>query len=314
MSMLELLEAKCVFFQCLTCNYPRMEEEKEKSSNKSWESFFKAKMNDEEFNKLSEFITTNYGIKMPAAKRVMLQSRLHKRLRELNITSYKEYSEYIFSQKGKEEIINMIDVVSTNKTDFYREPKHFEFLIETILPEYISRNDRGKKLKVWSAGCSSGEEVYTLSFVLSDFFAQHSGYDFSLLGTDISTRILKKAIDGIYEERKVEPVPMEVKKKYLLRSKDKEKKLVRIVPHLRAKAKFMRLNFMDEVYAVDEEFDIIFCRNVLIYFDRPTQEKVINNLSQKLKKGGYFFLGHSESINGLKVPLVQLKPTIFLKI
>ena len=290
-------------------------EEKPKAANNSWESFFKAKMSDEEFNQLSDFITENYGIKMPPAKRVMLQSRLHKRLRELNITSYKEYSEYIFSKKGTEEIINMIDVVSTNKTDFYREPKHFDFLIETILPEFISRNDRSQKLKVWSAGCSSGEEAYTLSFVISEFFEKYGGFDYTILGTDISTRILKKAVEGIYEERKVDPVPLEIKKKYLLKSKNREKKLVRIVPRLRNKAKFMRLNFMEEFYNnVDEQFDIIFCRNVLIYFDRPTQEKVINNLSAKLKKSGYFFLGHSESINGLKVPLVQLKPTIFLKI
>lgn len=289
-------------------------EEKEKAVNPSWESFFKAKMSDDEFNKLSEFITTNYGIKMPPAKRVMLQSRLHKRLRELNITSYKEYSEYVFSKKGTEEIINMIDVVSTNKTDFYREPNHFVFLQETILPEYINRHEKGSKMKVWSAGCSSGEEVYTLSFILSDYFSDYLGYDYSITGTDISTRILKKAVEGIYDERKVDPVPLEVKKRYLLKSKDREKKLVRIIPKLRTKTKFKRLNFMDESYSIDDVFDIIFCRNVLIYFDRPTQESVINKLCRKLKKGGYFFLGHSESINGLRVPLVQLKPTIFMKI
>lgn len=291
-----------------------MEENQQSTANHNWESFFKAKMNDEEFNKLSDFITTNYGIKMPPAKRVMLQSRLHKRLRELNITSYKDYSEYIFSKKGSEEIINMIDVVSTNKTDFFREPRHFEFLTETILPEYVARNEKGRKIKAWSAGCSSGEEVYTLSFVINEFLAQNPGYDYSILGSDISTRILKKATDGIYDEKKVEPVPIEFKKKYLLRSKDRDKKLVRIIPALRNKTKFIRLNFMDDHYNIDEEFDLIFCRNVLIYLDRDTQENVINKLCKKLKKGGYFFLGHSESINGLKVPLVQLKPTIFMKI
>lgn len=287
----------------------------EKEEKKSWNDYFKAKMTDKDFNQLSQYITTNYGIKMPPAKRVMLQSRLHKRLRELNITTYKEYSEYIFSEKGAEEIIKMVDLVSTNKTDFYREPKHFDFLRETVLPEFGMRNGKGSKLKIWSAGCSSGEEAYTLAFVISDYLLQNGNpFDYQIIGTDISTRILQKANDAIYPEKRVEPVPIETKRKYLLKSKNKENKLVRVVPALRAKTSFRRLNFMDDNYNMDNDFDIVFCRNVLIYFDRPTQEKVINNLCSKLKKGGYFFLGHSESINGLDVPLVQLKPTIFLKI
>ncbi len=287
----------------------------EKEEKKSWNDYFKAKMTDKDFNQLSQYITTNYGIKMPPAKRVMLQSRLHKRLRELNITTYKEYSEYIFSEKGAEEIIKMVDLVSTNKTDFYREPKHFDFLRETILPEFSLRHGKGTKLKIWSAGCSSGEEAYTLAFVISDYLLQNGNpFDYQIIGTDISTRILQKANDAIYPEKRVEPVPIETKRKYLLKSKNQENKLVRVVPALRAKTSFRRLNFMDDNYNMDNDFDIVFCRNVLIYFDRPTQEKVINNLCSKLKKGGYFFLGHSESINGLDVPLVQLKPTIFLKI
>lgn len=287
----------------------------EKEEKKGWNDYFKAKMTDNDFNQLSQYITTHYGIKMPPAKRVMLQSRLHKRLRELNITSYQEYSKYIFSKEGTEEIIKMIDLVSTNKTDFYREPKHFDFLRETVLPEFAMRHGRGSKLKIWSAGCSSGEEAYTLAFVISDYLLENSNpFDYQIIGTDISTRILQKANDAIYPEKRVEPVPIETKRKYLLKSKNKDNKLVRVVPALRAKTIFRRLNFMDDTYNVDNDFNIVFCRNVLIYFDRPSQERVINNLCSKLKKGGYFFLGHSESINGLDVPLVQLKPTIFLKI
>jgi len=285
----------------------------DKMSNSDLHKIFDAKLTDADFKKLSLFIHKFFGIKMPEAKKIMLQSRLQKRLRALGIMSFKSYVEYVFSKKGSGEIIHMMDVVSTNKTDFYREPTHFDFLKSTVLPEF-TRTGMLNKLKVWSAGCSSGEEAYTISMILSDYTLARPGFDYSIYGTDISTQILKKAIDGIYTADRVDVVPLDQKRKYLLKSKDKVKKLVRIVPALRKKTKFERLNFIDSNYAVNEVFDVIFCRNVLIYFDRETQESVINKLCRNLKKGGYFFLGHSESITGINVPLKHLQPTIFQKI
>ncbi len=275
---------------------------------------FRARLSDNEFDKLSEFIYTEYGIKMPKVKQTMLQSRLQKRLRALEITSFKDYVEYVFSKEGQDtEVIHMIDMVSTNKTDFFREPIHFEFMQNKVLPDFINENP-GKTMKIWSAGCSSGEEPYTIAITISEFMEKYSAPDYSILGTDISSRILKTAIDAIYKESRVVNIPMSIKRKYFLRSKDRENPTVRIIPDLRKKAMFQRLNFMEKNYSIQDVFDIVFCRNVLIYFDRITQENVINRLCTKLKPGGYFFLGHSESITNINVPLEQIRPTIFRRI
>jgi chemotaxis protein methyltransferase CheR len=276
---------------------------------------FRAKLTDEEFKKLSEFIYNEYGIKMPPVKKIMLQSRLQKRLRELNMTSFKEYVEFVFSKEGQDnEVIHMIDVVSTNKTDFFREPIHFEFLAQTVIPEFNAETNFRTPLKIWSAGCSSGEEPYTIAITLAEIKERYPALDYSILGTDISSRILRNALEAIYKDNRVEGVPLIIKKKYFLKSKDRSNPTVRITPDLRRRVSFARLNFMDSVYNVNETFDVVFCRNVLIYFDRETQEKVINKLCMKLKTNGYFFLGHSESITSMQVPLKQIKPTIFRKI
>ncbi len=292
-----------------------MQEEKKKNDVATVSAVYKLQMPDKVFDKLSHFIFTQYGIKMPKAKKIMLQSRLQRRLRELNMNSYDEYCDFVFSKEGEAmEVIHMIDVVTTNKTEFFREPAHFDFLREIVLPEFIQKSRKNDTLKIWSAGCSSGEEPYTLAMVISEFQEKEKKFDYHITGTDVSSRILAGAVDAVYKEERVANIPMDLKKKYLLRSKDRSKPTVRIVPELRKKTSYKRLNFIEEQYnEINDTFDIIFCRNVLIYFERPTQEKVINRLCTKLKKGGYFFLGHSESITGLDVPLVQLKPTVFMK-
>ena len=277
--------------------------------------YYKIQMTTEDFNRLSTFIYNDLGIKMPDVKKVMLQSRLQKRLSELKMSSFKEYIDFVFSKEGQEqEIVRMIDVVTTNKTDFFREPTHFEFLVETALPQILANHPHNAPVRIWSAGCSSGEEPYTLTIVLKEFALKNPGFDFEIMATDLSTKILDKAITAVYNEDRVIPIPLELKRKYFLKSKDPASKTVRVIPELRAKVSFRRLNFMDSQYHVDKEFDIVFCRNVLIYFDRETQQQVINKLSSKLKTNGYFFLGHSESITNMSVPLRQIKPTIFRKI
>jgi chemotaxis protein methyltransferase CheR len=249
---------------------------------------------------------------MPPIKKVMLQSRLQKRLAALKMKNFNEYCEYLFSHEGqKSELMLMIDLITTNKTDFFREPVHFNFLTEHILPEYVRQTS--KEIKVWSAGCSSGEEPYTLAMVLSEFSENVHPLNFSILGTDISLQVLEKAAMAIYPEERVSTIPFYLKKKYFLKSKSVHKKTVRVIPALRSRVKLDRLNFMDHHYEVPYDFDIIFCRNVLIYFDKETQENVINRLCKRLKPGGIFFLGHSESIQGMDVPLLQLKPTVFRK-
>ncbi|MCP4108461.1 MAG: protein-glutamate O-methyltransferase [Desulfobacteraceae bacterium] len=269
-------------------------------------------MSAKTFSRFSAFIKTEIGINMPDAKKTMLQARLQKRLRKLGIKTFEEYYDYVFSPAGVEkELANMIDVITTNKTDFFREPQHFDYLVQTVLPELISTRGMKKKAMVWSAGCSSGEEVYTLAMVLSEFSYKFPGFQYSILGTDISTKVLKEAVVGIYDHEKVEPVPLTLRKKYLLRSKDKEKQLVRIAPELRSLVSFRRVNFMENDLGIREAVDIIFCRNVLIYFDRPTQEKVLNRLCRYLKPGGYMFMGHSETLSGLNVSLIPACSTVY---
>ena len=272
----------------------------------------KVQLEDSDFARLSGYITTELGIKMPDVKKTMLQCRLQKRLNDLEKNTFKEYLDFVFSKEGHAEKVVMTDIITTNKTDFYREPVHFNFMSEQIIPEYLEKPGKNI-LKVWSAGCSSGEEPYTIAIILSEVREKNRDFDFQILATDISTRMLHKGETAVYAEERVATVPENLKRKYFLKSRQESNKTVRVVPDLRSRVAFGKLNFMDDDYPVKETFDIIFCRNVLIYFDSKTQEAVINKLCRKLKPGGYFFLGHSESITNYNVPLRQIKSTIFKK-
>jgi chemotaxis protein methyltransferase CheR len=269
-----------------------------------------------EFDRLSHFIHERSGIKMPPSKKIMMEARLKKRLRDLNINSYKEYCDFLFSKKNsQEEITHMVDVITTNKTDYFREPRQFTFLSEIALPTLYEESQIGIKhpLKVWSAGCSTGEEPYTISIVINEFAKKINKYMFGILATDISTIVLQKAKLGVYEEEKIDVVSPELKRKYFLRSKDKRKKLVRLIPEIRDSVTFQYLNFMDNNFGIEEMFDVIFCRNVIIYFDKPTQDKLIEKLVRYLNPGGYLFMGHSESIFNTDLPLNQLAASIYRK-
>jgi chemotaxis protein methyltransferase CheR len=270
-----------------------------------------SRMSVPEFTKLSTFIYSNCGIKLPITKKTMLEGRLHKRLRALGIATFKDYCQFLFSAEGTRlELFHMIDVVTTNKTDFFREAAHFEYLVNHVLPSA----SKDSVFNVWSAGCSTGEEPYTLAMVLNDFAEKNLGFNYNIFATDISGRVLQTAATAVYAEEKVAPVPLAMKRKYLLKSKNATQKTVRIVPELRNKVVFDRLNFIDGDFSTINTFNVIFCRNVLIYFDRATQEKVIYKLCKKLEPGGILCLGHSESIASMNLPLAQIQPTTFRKI
>ncbi len=271
-------------------------------------------MSDKTFLRFSGFIQAELGIKMPLAKKPMLQARLRKRLRASGIHLFDEYYEYVFSPEGfRIELPHMIDVVTTNKTDFFREPKHFEFLAETFLATFLDQDGfaYGRMFRAWCAGCSTGEEPYTLAMVLQDFAEQHPGFDYSITATDISNRVLEHAKQGIYTYEKIKPVPDELMQKYWLKGKDKSEGLVRILPALRAKVTFQRLNLNAKEYKMRKNLDVIFCRNVIIYFDRPTQQTILNHLCQHLKPEGYLFMGHSEALTGMTLPLIPQGNTIY---
>jgi chemotaxis protein methyltransferase CheR len=270
-------------------------------------------MSAKEFSLLSRLVESSCGIRMPDSKRNMLESRLQKRLRGLELRSFKAYFDFLVSPEGRRhELTRMIDAVTTNKTDFFREPVHFRYLTGKVLPEMIG-SGACDAFRAWSAGCSSGEEPYTLAMVLSEYATDNQPFPFSILATDICTTVLEKACRGIYDEEKIAPVPQDLRRKYLLRSMDRSRGVVRIAPELRSLVKFRRLNFMDDAFSLCEPMHIIFCRNVLIYFDRPTQETLLNKFCRHLVPGGYLFLGHSETINGMHVPLIQVDSTIYRK-
>jgi chemotaxis protein methyltransferase CheR len=272
-------------------------------------------LSGKDFSRLSSFIYEQCGIKMPPAKKTMLEARLQKRLRALSFSSFSDYCEYLFSSEGlRNELVMMVDLVTTNKTDFFREPDHFVYLVNSVLPEWMSKTGGRRPFNIWSAGCSTGEEPYTLSMVLSEASASMDGFAYQIMATDISTRVLEKARKAVYDEDRIDPIPMQYRRKYLLRSKDRSSPLVRIVPELRSKVRFSRLNFMDGDFGFREQLDVIFCRNVIIYFDRKTQEQLLNKFHGHLRPGGWIFMGHSETLNGLDVPLVQVHPTVYRKL
>jgi chemotaxis protein methyltransferase CheR len=265
------------------------------------------------FARFAGLITETLGIKMPAGKLTLLENRLRGRLRQLGMDSLDAYEQYLFhSPQATDELVHFCDVVTTNKTDFFREPQHFEYLRDTALPTL--RSDRsGSEARIWCAGCSSGQEAYTLAMVASEYGQTRPGFRFSILATDVSTRALAQARRAVYPEALVEPVPMELRKKYLMRSKDRRQGLIRMRPELRRAVSFERLNFMDQDYRRRQVFDAIFFRNVMIYFDRATQEAVVNRLVHSLVPGGYLFIGLSESLIGARVPMATVGPAILRK-
>jgi chemotaxis protein methyltransferase CheR len=263
------------------------------------------------FARLARYVTAELGIKMPESKMAMVQSRLLRRVRELNLDSIEEYLDRFFrSSDANPERVHLLDALTTNKTDFFREPQHFEFLVNTVLPS-LGVPSR-VRFRAWSAGCSSGEEPYSLAMVLSEYAAGNPGFEFVILATDVSTRVLNRAREGIYTESQIDPVPRELRRKYLLANKDRSSGTVRIRPELREKLSVHPLNFMEN-YQICEMFQVIFFRNVLIYFDKETQEAVVNKICRNLAPAGFLFISHSESLAGLDVPLHQIRTSVFRK-
>ena len=267
-----------------------------------------------DFDRLRTLIYHEAGINLSSDKKAMMEIRIKRRLHSLDISSFGEYCDHVFSHQGKEnELVHLVDVITTNKTDFFREAGHFDYLVAKALPELAARNGAARTSLVWSAGCSTGEEPYTLAMVLSEYAQTHPGFRFSLLATDISTAVLAKAAMGVFKAEVVKPVPKDLRRKYFMRSRDPESELLRVVPELRALIEFRRLNFMDADFGLADAPEIIFCRNVIIYFDRPTQIRLLEKLTRQLAPGGYFFAGHSESLQGMDLPLVPVAPAVYRK-
>jgi chemotaxis protein methyltransferase CheR len=274
------------------------------------------RLSDREFEHLARLVESQAGIRMPPGKRTMLEGRLRRRLRERGMRNFREYCHFLFDQGGlEEELGDLIDVVTTNKTDFFREPKHFDILTNIVVPN-LFRKGLGirRPLQVWSAGSSIGAEAYTLAMVLADYRLSHPGFDFHILGTDICTTVLRTAARAIYPEEMAQPIAHDLRHRYLLRSLDRKARQIRIIPELRSMVEFRQLNFMATEYKLPAVQDIVFCRNVIIYFDNVVRMAVLSRICACIAPGGYLFMGHSETLSGFNLPLRQVAPTVYARI
>lgn len=268
-------------------------------------------LSDDEFNKLRRLVFDVAGIYLSDSKRELVISRFSRRLRALNLDTFEEYYRFVISPDGASEMQNFINSITTNKTDFFRESHHFDFLIEHFVPEIVSL--RRREVRIWSAGCATGEEPYSIAMVLHHHLLEPHGVSVKIFATDIDTRALDTARAGIYEERQVRPVPEELLHKYFLRGKGPSLGLYKVKDTIKELVSFRQLNFVAESYPISVIFDVIFCRNVIIYFNAETKRRVLNRLVSYLAHGGYLVLGHSETVFDTVKGLSYLRNTIYRK-
>ncbi len=276
-------------------------------------AYTEAQLSRSQFKRLADFIEERFGIRMTENKKVMLEGRLRKRLRALGLDTFGPYCERVLAG-DQEELVHMIDEVTTNTTQFFREASHFDYLAEVAVPTLAAERRPGPAgdLRVWSAACSSGEEPYTLAMVLAEVAGSVPGLRWRILATDICTDVLERAVSATYPEERVEPVPMHLRRKYLLRKADGSP-VVRVGRELRQRVTFRQFNLLESHFDSVGPMEIIFCRNVFIYFEKDVQAAILRRFERALVPGGYLFLGHSETIHGRSSALVPATPTVYRK-
>lgn len=247
-------------------------------------------------------------------KKILVTSRLAKRLRQLKLDGYHQYCELLRSPAGGEELRNLIDRISTNHTHFFRETKHFDFLREKLLPQWqADPRSRGSVFRVWSAASSTGEEPYTIAIHLAENLGPAEAGAWEIEATDISTRVLDIARKGVYDADRLSSMSHDLVRRHFQKGMGEWEGQFRIKNDLRGRVQFHHLNLLEPPYPFTQPFQVIFCRNVMIYFDRPTQEALVSHLAEKLVPGGYLFVGHSESLSGIKHSLKLVQPAVYLK-
>lgn len=272
-----------------------------------------SELKDSDFEKISKLVYELCGINLHEGKKELVKARLGKRLREGNYESFKDYFNYVTTNEGKDELITMIDSISTNLTSFYREESHFarlKSIISSMLEKAGSR-DFVPRFNVWSAGCSTGEEPYTIAITIKEA-AKTRQLDTRIFATDISTRVLQVAQTGIYPEDRVKRIDNSILGKYFQMGTGRSKGYFRVKKDLKDMITFERFNLMNQ-FSSDFNFDVIFCRNVMIYFDKYTQARLVDKYYNSLKKDGYFFVGHSESLTGLTHSFKYIEPSVYQK-
>ncbi|MCG2745939.1 MAG: protein-glutamate O-methyltransferase CheR [Desulfobulbaceae bacterium] len=275
--------------------------------------FQQFRLTDKDFENFSVLIFAKTGIHLKPEKKELLNARLGKRLRACRLGSFKDYYERVMHDATGNELVHLINCVSTNFTSFFRENSHFDYLAATVLPQFAARGSSAGPCKVWSAACSSGEEPYTLAMVIAMFMARHPSFKASILATDISTKVLDIAQKGIYSYDKVDKVPSEFLKNSFQKGVGKCSGYVKVKDELRRLVTFQHINLMDS-FPWKEEIDVIFCRNVMIYFTRETQVELAEKFYHCLSPGGYLFIGHSESLTSITHRFQQTATTVYQKV
>lgn len=269
----------------------------------------------EDFRAFQDLIHRESGIFLAEHKQALLGGRLHSRLRALGLTSYEDYFKTV--QKDEAERIEMLDRISTNETHFFREPHQFEFLKTQVLPRWIEdaqARQRSRTIRVWSAACSTGEEPYSIAMLLLDQLPASEGWSIEILATDLSTRVLQKGRDALWRIEKAEEIPKPYLQAFMLEGTGPEKGKMKAGPEIRSLITFSRMNLNNRPYPVQGAFDIIFCRNVLIYFNAATKVNVVEELLSHLTPSGLLLLGHAESLHGLTDRARSVGPTIYAPI
>lgn len=264
---------------------------------------------NEQFENIRSMVHQLAGIHLHDGKKELVKARLAKRIRHLQLHNPEEYIAYVRSDTTGRELIAMLDALSTNLTYFFREPKHFDFLQNQILPKLIEKRE---KIRIWSSGCSSGEEPYSIAMLLREMVPETQSIDMRILATDLSTRVLAVACRGEYNEESFHDTPAGLIYKNFEVIQTKPRKIYKVLPHLRKLIHFARLNLMDP-WPMKGPFDVIFCRNVMIYFDKPTQNQLVNRYYDLLDNGGVLLLGHSESLTGTNHRFQYCQPATYMK-
>jgi chemotaxis protein methyltransferase CheR len=269
----------------------------------------------DEFELFRALIRKETGISLGDSKRALIVARMANRLRELQLPTYSEYYHHLTkNDPSRDELRRMINCITTNKTSFFREPHHFDFLREQVLPEIQRRVAGGapRQIRIWSAACSTGEEAYSIAITLREALGySFSNWDIRILASDIDTDVLSAGHQGMYPQDAAESVPPELRRRMFLRGVGKWDGFLQVRPELRAMVAFRRINFVDSSWPIHARFDVIFCRNVLIYFDRTMQQLLVTRLVERLAPGGYLFSGHSENLVWLTDVVTQVRSTVY---
>ena len=272
-------------------------------------------ISDQEFRLIQSLVKTHTGIALSDHKRSLVVSRLGKRLRALSIESFRQYYEHLTRDEGGTEMEQFVNAITTNKTDFYRERAHFDFLGREVVDEMKARalQTGNRRIRIWSAGCSTGEEPYTIAITLRESLGSLLSWDVRILASDIDTQVLAQATKGIYAAERAAEVPPPILRKHFLRGSGSSAGFVKVSKEIQSLVTFRQINFLEEPWPIRTRFDCIFCRNVIIYFDKPTQGRLMERFADLLQDDGYLFLGHSESMHGVCDRFSFLQNTVYRK-